>query len=650
MSEHNITIIALGRVAALGTLYDERSNQFLSYSLFNNEIPEGLIKSTDVPSTDLTYDYENTFKSKSESLNLSAQLKLSFMGGLGNLEGSGKYLSDKKESHKSVKCNLIYNITTKCQQLDLSQKSIKGLINYDSLELSNSTHVVTGIKWGAKTIASFEYSNKEDEAKTVIEGKLKLDIEMLGGAIKAGAGKGAVGINNNEKSLMTKLNINFRGDVISDELLPQTYEDVLVVMKKIPELIKKFNDGKGSCLEFTLSPLEVFRKFVSTEILDRRKVILINNIDKVTIHLVERTLDNLLKATQIQFDEIVHKDEKIQESETFFRQNLSESLLSVRSGEMKPVVFEKLLTDFNASECSPKSIIDFIDKYDWLKAHFKQISDDSKNGIFYPGRNESINIRDLNLRDVDDAYLLYFNKSLSLTTLYIDNYNHFKDLKKKQDATRTSKYVRINYDLHPDAMVGDQKIKLLNYKKGILSYGIYDGQMLNGIRQGKGKYVWANGDVYDGQWHDGKMQGKGKKVYANGDVYDGQWHDGKKQGKGKLVWANGDVYDGQWHDGKRQGKGKFVAANGDVYDGQWHDGKKQGEGKYVDANGNVYDGQWHDGKRQGKGKNVWADGDVYDGQWHDGKKQGQGKYLFANGDVYDGQWHDGKKQDNCTIM
>jgi len=36
--------------------------------------------------------------------------------------------------------------------------------------------------------------------------------------------------------------------------------------------------------------------------------------------------------------------------------------------------------------------------------------------------------------------------------------------------------------------------------------------------------------------------------YENGDRYEGNFVDGKKDGLGNKTWANGDVYDGEWRD------------------------------------------------------------------------------------------------------
>ena len=44
---------------------------------------------------------------------------------------------------------------------------------------------------------------------------------------------------------------------------------------------------------------------------------------------------------------------------------------------------------------------------------------------------------------------------------------------------------------------------------------------LHGKRHGFGKYQYLDGGRFEGEWVDDRIQGKGKSIYANGNVYDG---------------------------------------------------------------------------------------------------------------------------------
>ena len=96
--------------------------------------------------------------------------------------------------------------------------------------------------------------------------------------------------------------------------------------------------------------------------------------------------------------------------------------------------------------------------------------------------------------------------------------------------------------------------------------GVYEGEIMNGKRNGKGKQTFADGEVYEGDFKDDKMNGKGKFTCTDGEVFEGDFKDDERNGKGKSTFASGDVYEGSWKDGEITGKGKFTFANGEVHE------------------------------------------------------------------------------------
>ena len=103
----------------------------------------------------------------------------------------------------------------------------------------------------------------------------------------------------------------------------------------------------------------------------------------------------------------------------------------------------------------------------------------------------------------------------------------------------------------------------------------------------RGKYNFPNGDFYDGEWIDGKRNGKGLYQYVNGDKYVGEFKDGRWHGFGILTLAprqiNGETiigrrYEGYWKHGKKHGRGLFIIGNGNSYDGEFKFDKFHGQG------------------------------------------------------------------------
>lgn len=175
----------------------------------------------------------------------------------------------------------------------------------------------------------------------------------------------------------------------------------------------------------------------------------------------------------------------------------------------------------------------------------------------------------------------------------------------------------------------------------VLADGIYEGELVNGQRTGKGKFTWSNDNVYEGDFVDGHRTGKGKFTWYDGDVYEGDFVDGHRTGKGKYTWSSGSVYEGDFVDGERTGRGKYTWPNADVYEGDFVNGKKHGKGRFTDASG-TYEGEYADDRKHGKGKLTWNDGDVYEGDFAGGQRTGKGKYTWHDGDVCEGDFVDGQ--------
>lgn len=53
---------------------------------------------------------------------------------------------------------------------------------------------------------------------------------------------------------------------------------------------------------------------------------------------------------------------------------------------------------------------------------------------------------------------------------------------------------------------------------------------MDGIRNGKGKYQYANGDKYDGDFKNNKKHGIGRLIYKEKGEYYGLWENGLKHG------------------------------------------------------------------------------------------------------------------------
>ncbi|EGR28379.1 protein kinase domain protein [Ichthyophthirius multifiliis] len=140
----------------------------------------------------------------------------------------------------------------------------------------------------------------------------------------------------------------------------------------------------------------------------------------------------------------------------------------------------------------------------------------------------------------------------------------------------------------------------------------YEGEVKNGLRDGKGKYYYNNGGYYEGQWKDGQMNGQGTLYFPDGQTaYDGQWRNDKFQGYGVLynntiINSNqyfdcknfnnlGDFwtkYEGDFKQDQKDGFGTLYLSNGEKYVGGFKSNKIQGQGTFYTMNGQVIKGSW----------------------------------------------------------
>ena len=121
--------------------------------------------------------------------------------------------------------------------------------------------------------------------------------------------------------------------------------------------------------------------------------------------------------------------------------------------------------------------------------------------------------------------------------------------------------------------------------------GIYEGEIKNGIYEGKDRFYHILGIFYDGEFKNGKMWGQ---RYCKNSNMTGKWE-----------------YEGEWENDKRSGKGNWKTFDGETYFGTWKDDKKEGKGKIVYPNGDTYEGDYKNGLGNGKGRITWSYHGVY---------------------------------------
>jgi hypothetical protein len=151
----------------------------------------------------------------------------------------------------------------------------------------------------------------------------------------------------------------------------------------------------------------------------------------------------------------------------------------------------------------------------------------------------------------------------------------------------------------------------------------YNGDIVNGLRQGFGTLTRPDGYSYRGIWANDKRHGEGHETLPDGSNYDGDWYNDEKSGWGVSTYLDGTEHKGDWKGGVKNGWGRIVYGEdndklkGRIYSGQWRmDGDNlQGKGEILYPNGDTYTGEWVNEARHGRGIHKASDGTNCIGTW-----------------------------------
>ena len=126
---------------------------------------------------------------------------------------------------------------------------------------------------------------------------------------------------------------------------------------------------------------------------------------------------------------------------------------------------------------------------------------------------------------------------------------------------------------------------------GYQANGNASGGMLPGSARNFGSQNFSGDQQKEAfKYTEGVKERRGPTVLTSGAIYEGEWLNGAREGYGKQDWPDGSQYEGEWKNGTASGKGKLLHADGDIYEGDWGNDKANGTGTYTHSNGAKYSG------------------------------------------------------------
>lgn len=212
---------------------------------------------------------------------------------------------------------------------------------------------------------------------------------------------------------------------------------------------------------------------------------------------------------------------------------------------------------------------------------------------------------------------------------------------------------------------------------------IYCGEFQYNYCWGEGKYyIQTKKELYEGSFFEGRMSGKGRYLFANGDLFVGDYALDKRSGRGKLMYRLNGVEqiqqdreellsmerkgqqdiadrDDDTEDAARDmvdsisRHSEFPNQKGEcLFEGEWQNDNPNGQGIMV-TNALLYIGDFVAGERTGHATIIIkATGERYDGDVVCGVRDGRGVMVSPYGGLrpnhYEGDWKDNRRHGTGT--
>ncbi|XP_060539195.1 uncharacterized protein LOC117657948 [Pantherophis guttatus] len=361
-TEDAIETPALGRPFQLGMLYDCRKDALIpGVTLWDYSSLQKDLTIKPQPKTESEIIASDSIDDKASTLDISASLKASFLGGLVEVGGSAKYLHDTKQSKQQARVTVQYKTTTKYEQLTMSHLGIQNVSYPAVFEHGTATHVVTAILYGAQAFFVFDREVSSTETVKHIQGSLQLTVQKLISI----TGEAEVKLTEKEKENALKFSCKFHGD-FSLEKNPVTFQDAMKVYETLPKLLGEHGE-KAVPMRVWLYPLTK---------LDTRAAKMVREISLALIFDAEKILEELneirMQSNDLAknpiaetFPEIKRKIQQFkdlckQHRQTFQKQ-LARMLPSIRGGGQEEGILVDILMSINQSPFNSQRLRGFLD-------------------------------------------------------------------------------------------------------------------------------------------------------------------------------------------------------------------------------------------------------------------------------------------------
>ncbi|PAV75817.1 hypothetical protein WR25_16820 isoform B [Diploscapter pachys] len=327
-------------------------------------------------------------------------------------------------------------MTTKHEAIKIDNNKVVSLLSPDAVRSTpNATHVVVAIQWGAVAIAMLKCSNEENEDKTEVEAALKAKLACL----EIGAtGQGS--ISDTSTSKLHGFEFEFFIDALPNgDDVPQTVEQAVSFMKKLPALVANANGGKGTPICYTLLPLSAFKYYLGAiDSLNQIKSIDGNAIEEAVqifdeMNQSQRVLNEIHEdfekysfcITDDAVQNVFQRLQLIKATQTNIKEQLHKAIVDIRHGRSDAQAIFSITRDYHNQSASRTAVKTFINSLMSLWEKINYAAYIQKKGAHYIGKGVSLESKRMK-HNSSECYIFFcsWNQPQGL----VDNKRYFNSL------------------------------------------------------------------------------------------------------------------------------------------------------------------------------------------------------------------------------
>ncbi|KAK7458147.1 hypothetical protein VKT23_010055 [Stygiomarasmius scandens] len=565
-------IQALGRGAYLAQLYDARTGTLISgFRLFQaNEITKNS-HTVALNTSNISHKEVKSISDRSSSLDISAQLEVSILGGLITIGGSGSYLNSKEDTSESNTVACIAQYRTRSETLEVNSLRSLQSIDKDEQAKIGATHFVASITYGGNVVGTLTQKSANKNDNTNIKGSFSLDVfKGLGKAFSVSA-TAELSLEEKEKINSYNLDVKLVGDVsFRDQDAPTSPADLITLFKKSGKLV-----GEGIPCEIDLLPISMLQSNIPTY----------RELDSAELTQISGVYSRIMKLENSRTWLTGMVEEKEELFPSFFNQVRDRGVTVSQLVETARGKLRKYLAAYRGAEEgieTPSAFTDGIEK-NFVKAaqdyeedlatwrdYQERLRAAEQNS--FPGVSISQLTSKMNRADKAVIAVILVPEQVKFVDLLntyrvlaadIRQWRTSIDEQKKEgsndpaDKPAPTEYMSLYADtlrdaplLRLDDSTNSLKTALDNARKtsnvAFLTYGIsmnaMGGLTWNVLNQ-EGWGIIINKEEqwrYIGNVHNGLPHGSGVMSYVDKTRYAGEWVEGKREGEGEVFDEHGN--------------------------------------------------------------------------------------------------------------